>query len=76
MSDTYSLICKDCEKRIWIGQKTSCGFIYSDHRDLKRLSNFLFTHSGSDHSLLFLRDEEIDVIYQDFEEHGAENDHP
>jgi hypothetical protein len=55
MSTTYSIACKTCKVKLWIGQRN---YIYTSQPDtMDRFGDFLFEHEGpTGHDLAFVSD--------------------
>ena len=62
MSRTYDLVCRSCNKYIWIGQgwPATKTYIYKDNDHLQLLETFLFEHQ--EHDLVFADSEALDGI--------------
>lgn len=75
MSVTYSIACRDCKESLWIGQTD---YLYFGEKDFeKKLTGFLYKHSGNSHSLIFLNDFGFDQFSENgiyFEEYQANNE--
>ena len=61
MSKTYSIVCLDCKRSLWIAQgwdDPKTWTLYSrNNKIMAELQNFLFKHVG--HNLTFLDDEKL-----------------
>lgn len=68
MSQTYSLVCHETKRRIWIGQGWGqMSVFYSGEADtMKALGNFLRTHEGK--PLVLLCDDSHESIFDYLEE--------
>lgn len=79
MSETYSLICKETKKRIWIGQgrqNKGMGTLYSGMTEvMEELIHFLNDHIGK--QLQFVNDGNtgFDICFEEYEEY-TERDGP
>ena len=66
MSVTFSICCEETKKRLWIGQGSNGGYIYTgEHEVMENLSAFLFEHIGK--PLYFVPDDSETI--DDFDEY-------
>jgi hypothetical protein len=63
MSQTFEMICKDCNKRQWIGQSH---YIYTTEPEIIEFAEFLHTHVG--HDLTFLETQDAADLERELNE--------
>ena len=70
MSQTFSLVCHETKKRIWIGQGwgTMTSFYSGEPKTMKRLKRFLNAHRGKGLVFLCTDDDDSVVNYHEYGE--------
>ncbi len=67
MSTTYSIACKDCKKKLWIGQgsfESKAPWLYAGGNANEKLATFLVSHIG--HPLIF--DSDFNESFDEYED--------